>query len=93
MDVNTYFSEFSQTFAALTDRQKWLFIGLPIAVIILLTIIARVIEGIITVKMNGKKGISGGFAWGFFLGIAGIIVVALRPYAPRMYRLDSQSGR
>lgn len=30
--------------------------------------------------MNQEKGYDGGFAWGFFLGIIGIIVVAVRPY-------------
>ena len=30
--------------------------------------------------MNRDKGYDGGFAWGFFLGIIGIIVVAVRPF-------------
>ena len=40
--------------------------------------IQAVIMGIITRKINESKGYYGGFAWGFWLGIIGIIVVACR---------------
>ena len=41
-------------------------------------IVVAVIFGIISRKINEDKGYYGGFAWGFFLGIIGIIVVACR---------------
>lgn len=34
--------------------------------------------GVITMKINKAKGYNGGFAWGFFLGIIGVIVVTFR---------------
>ena len=37
------------------------------------------IFGSITRRMSKNKGYEGGFAWGFFLGVIGIIVVAVRP--------------
>ncbi len=37
-----------------------------------------IIFGCITRKINMNKGYDGGFAWGFWLGIIGIIVVAVR---------------
>ena len=47
---------------------------------ILYAIVSSLIFGFITLYMNRKKGYSGGFAWGLFLRIIGIIVVAVRPY-------------
>ena len=41
-------------------------------------LILAIVFGIITKKINESKGYSGGFAWGFFLGLIGIIVVAVR---------------
>lgn len=43
-------------------------------------IFVGIICGLITNSMNQNKGYDSGFAWGFFLGIIGIIVVAVRPY-------------
>jgi uncharacterized membrane protein YeaQ/YmgE (transglycosylase-associated protein family) len=43
-------------------------------------IILGIICGLITRSMNIKKGYDGGFWWGFFLSIIGIIVVAVRPF-------------
>lgn len=40
--------------------------------------------GIITMIMNENKGYKGGFAWGFWLNLIGVIVVACKP--------DSHSG-
>lgn len=37
-----------------------------------------VVMGLISKHINENKGYYGGFAWGFFLGIIGIIVVACR---------------
>ena len=49
-----------------------------------------IILGIVTKKMNESKGYSGGFAWGFWLNLIGVIVVACKPdnrsYEPREYR-------
>lgn len=45
---------------------------------ILTTICLRCTCGRITKDMNEKKGYDGGFAWGFWLGLIGIIVVALK---------------
>jgi hypothetical protein len=48
---------------------------------LIIYLIAGVVCGFITKSMNESKGYDGGFAWGFFLDIIGIIVVAVRPYA------------
>ena len=37
------------------------------------------IFGFITIAISKSKGYDGGFWWGFFLGILGLIVVAVRP--------------
>ncbi len=55
-------------------------------IICALMLIVNIILGFITKKMNAAKGIPGGYWWGFFLGITGVIVVALRPYNPEMYK-------
>ena len=42
--------------------------------------------GVVTKSINESKGYDGGFAWGFWLGVIGIIVVACRQpvdYTPR----------
>ncbi len=41
------------------------------------------VMGVISKKINESKGYYGGFAWGFWLGIIGIIVVACRAEAPK----------
>ena len=41
-------------------------------------IIVAVVFGLITKHINESKGYQGGFAWGFWLGFIGIIVVACR---------------
>jgi hypothetical protein len=44
-------------------------------------LIGACIFGAITKGINEQKGYEGGFWWGFFLGVIGIIVVACRqPY-------------
>lgn len=45
-------------------------------------IILGLICGFVTKSMNEEKGYEGGFWWGFFLDILGIIVIAVRPYNP-----------
>ena len=42
-------------------------------------IIAAVVFGLVSKKINEDRGREGGFWWGFFLGVIGIIVVAVRP--------------
>lgn len=42
-------------------------------------VISGLIFGAITYAMNTSKGYKGGFWWGFFLGIIGIIVIACTP--------------
>ena len=56
-------------------------IGTSIAVFIvsmLFSVGMAVAFGFITKHINENKGYTGGFAWGFFLGVIGIIVVACR---------------
>lgn len=43
-----------------------------------ISIVVRIIFGCITKGINENKGYDGGFAWGFWLGWIGIIVVACR---------------
>lgn len=42
------------------------------------SIIVCIVFGFVTKQINEAKGYEGGFAWGFWLGIIGIIVVACR---------------
>ena len=42
-------------------------------------LISAVVFGFITKHINESKGYEGGFAWGFWLNIIGIIVVACKP--------------
>jgi len=46
----------------------------------ILVIIQSVVCGFITKSINSSKGYDGGFWWGFFLSILGIVVVAVRPF-------------
>lgn len=45
---------------------------------IIIILAAYIIMGVISKNINESKGYDGGFAWGFLLGIIGIIVVAVR---------------
>lgn len=49
---------------------------------IVFSILGMVICGLITNKINTNKGYDGGFAWGFFLGLIGIIIVVNRADSP-----------
>lgn len=60
------------------------------------TTIMCVVFGFISRYINESKGYDGGFAWGFWLGVIGIIVVACKQpvprydyYAPRREPLDT----
>ena len=39
-----------------------------------------IVCGFTTKKIGEEKGYGGGFAWGLFLGILGIVVQAVRPF-------------
>lgn len=51
----------------------------------MVSLIGACIFGAITKAINTKNGYEGGFWWGFFLGVIGIIVVALRQPYPTSY--------
>ena len=42
-------------------------------------LIIAVIFGAVSKVITSNRGMKGGFWWGFFLGVIGIIVVAVRP--------------
>ena len=42
-------------------------------------LIVAIIFGFVTKAINNSRGREGGFWWGFFLGVIGIIDVAVRP--------------
>ena len=42
-------------------------------------LIGMCIFGLVTWGINYSRGRDGGFAWGFFLGVIGIVIVAVRP--------------
>lgn len=52
-------------------------------------IVQGLIFGLITRSVASSKGYDGGFWWGFFLGILGLIVVAVRP---TMTKVESDQG-
>lgn len=64
------------------------FIGYCVVVIIVACIF-----GAITKHINESKGYDGGFAWGFFLGVIGIIVVACRSDAPKSSYVSDRISR
>jgi len=47
--------------------------------ILIIYLIDGVIFGLITKYVSESKGYEGGFAWGFFLGLIGLLVVGFRP--------------
>lgn len=47
--------------------------------LIIVYLVYMVIFGCITKYVAGSKGYDGGFFWGFFLGIIGLLVVGFRP--------------
>ena len=53
--------------------------------LILGILILRPILGIISANIAARRYMRGGFWWGFFLGIIGIIIVAVRPNDSKMY--------
>ena len=51
--------------------------SMTVALIVYLVIAC--IFGLVTKRVNENRGREGGFWWGFFLGVIGIVVVAIRP--------------
>ena len=49
------------------------------------SVVIGCIFGVATKKINESKGYYGGFAWGFWLGIIGLLIVLLRNDAPYTY--------
>lgn len=47
--------------------------------VVVMYLIFAIIFGFIAKHISSGRGMEGGFWWGFFLGIIGIIVVAVRP--------------
>lgn len=47
--------------------------------ILLVCLLHRLLLGAISAYVAASKGYSGGFAWGFFLGVIGLLVVGFRP--------------
>ena len=58
-------------------------------------VISGVIFGFITQYIANSKGYDGGFAWGFWLGIIGVLVVGFRPnqYEAQTISTNQLSGR
>ena len=52
-------------------------------------LIGCVIFGLITKYLNNIKGYEGGFAWGFWLNLIGVIVVACKPDNRQNAQLNS----
>lgn len=46
---------------------------------IVIFIVVCIVWGIVTKSINENKGYDGGFWWGFFLGVIGLIVVLRKP--------------
>lgn len=46
---------------------------------IIVVLIYSLVCGFVSKAINNNRGKDGGFWWGFFLGVIGIVVVAVRP--------------
>ncbi len=53
-------------------------ISIAVLIRLAIAIVVEVIMGIVTKTINENKGYEGGFAWGFFLNLIGIIIVVFR---------------
>lgn len=56
--------------------------GIEILIVLIVEIGVSCIMGAISKVVNEKNGYYGGFAWGFWLGIIGIVIVAVRQSPP-----------
>jgi hypothetical protein len=70
-----------ETMAEMTEALTALAQTLPILIGSLLIglLIWRIILGLVSRRVMKNRGGKGGFWWGFFLGVIGIIVEAVRP--------------
>lgn len=59
--------------------RKGVFIMGYSATYLIVSLIVAIVFGLITKSINNSRGREGGFWWGFFLNVIGIIVVACRP--------------
>lgn len=66
--------------------------SIGVFVYILIFLGVGIIFGIASKHINESKGYSGGFAWGFFLGLIGIIVVACKPNINKQSSYSESSG-
>ena len=67
---------------------------------LIVSVIMAIIFGIVSKTINENKGYYGGFAWGFWLWIIGVIVVACKPenksresFAEKIYNDDLRKER
>jgi hypothetical protein len=68
-------------------------IGLYAILVLVALLIPSIICGLISLQINNDKGYDGGFAWGFCLGILGIIVTAIRPFKKPVVYIARESER
>ena len=66
--------------------------SIGVFVYILIFLGGGIIFGLASKHINESKGYSGGFAWGFFLGLIGIIVVACKPNINKQSSYSESSG-
>lgn len=53
--------------------------GAGLYLLITALVFLPVIKGLVAWKVTKNRGMPGGFWWGFFLGVIGIVVQAVRP--------------
>ena len=63
-------------------------IGFLMVYLPVVTVTASIL-GCVAKMVNQNRGCHGGFWWGFFLGVAGIMVVAIRPLNQRDEKINS----
>lgn len=73
--------EKKRTAVLLHINKEWLYKkkGEPEMEGIIVVLIYSLVCGFVSKAINNNRGKDGGFWWGFFLGVIGIVVVAVRP--------------
>ena len=67
---------------------------MDVGIYVLGILIGSVIWGIITKAISNSRGCEGGFWWGFWLWVIGVIIVAVRPAqntVPVSYTIPSEN--